>query len=118
MKLLYRVLNRILAYIPTPLPIGVTEFNAWAGSVLALTPLPDNASTRFALASTVPHQPHTKYLIPRIYFARLLMKSAANQVAFDVMEDLKAKQEQQIAAQKQAEATALDGSNAVQEQAL
>lgn len=106
-----KLVNRITAYIPSPLPLGVTEFNAWAGSVLALTPLPDNESTRFALASTLPHQPFNKFLIRRIFFARLLMKSAANQVAFGIMEELKAKQAARQAAQEQAEATAHDGSN-------
>lgn len=111
MTLLKRIWNRITAYIPTQLPIGVREYNAWADSVLALTNLPDNESTRFALASTIPHQPLTKALLPRIYFARLLIKAAANQVAFGVMEEMKAAQQARIEAEKLAEATAQDAPN-------
>jgi hypothetical protein len=82
----------LLAYIPTPLPIGMTEHEKWAGSVIALTNLPDNDSTRFALASTIPHQKAENFLVPKIKMARLLEKSAANQIAGAVMHELKDKQ--------------------------
>jgi hypothetical protein len=88
---------------PVELPIGRAEFDQWATEVLSLTRLPDNDSTRFALASTIPHQEISKGKLPRSYFAGLLMKSAANQVAFSVMEDLKAKQQAAIDAANQVE---------------
>lgn len=101
----------LLAYVPTRLPIGMAEFDTWAKSVISLTKLPDNDSTRFALASTVPHQKAEKFLSPKIKYAWLLEKSAANQVAFGVMTELKEKQQRLAAeeAAKQAEATAQDG---------
>jgi hypothetical protein len=104
------LIKHILAYVPTKLPIGMTEFDTWAKDVLALTHLPDNDSTRFALASIIPHQKAESFYVPKIKFAHLLLKSAANQVAGGVMHDLKEKQKAAIeAAAKQAEATAQDG---------
>lgn len=99
----------LLAYIPTRLPLGMTEFETWAKSVLVLSNLPDNDSTRFALASTVPHQKAENFYVAKIKFVRLLQKSAANQVAGGVMHDLKTKQQAALEAAKQAEATAQDG---------
>lgn len=108
----------LLAWIPTPLPIGMEEFDIWAKSVLSLTRLPDNDSTRFALASIVPHQKAERFYIPKRLFANMLCKSAANQVGGAVMHELKEKQQAAIAAEqaaieaaKQAEATALVVSN-------
>lgn len=95
----------LLAWIPTPLPIGMDEFDIWAKSVLALTSLPDNDSVRFALASTIPHQKAERYRIPKRLFANMLLKSAANQIGGAVMHELKEKQKAAIAAE-QAEATA------------
>lgn len=106
---LFSFLSLLLAYIPSRLPIGMTEFDTWAKSVLALSNLPDNDSTRFALASTVPHQKAEHFYVAKIKFVRLLQKSAANQIAGGVMHDLKAKQLAAIEAAKQAEVTAQDG---------
>lgn len=102
------IINYLLAYLPSSLPVGMTEHEAWAKSVIALTSLPDNDSTRFTLASIVPHQGKGEFLTPKIKFAHLMQKAAANQVAFGIMEELKAKQQRLAAeeAAKQAEATA------------
>lgn len=97
----------LLAYLPSSLPIGMTEFDVWAKSVLALTNLPDNDSTRFTLASIIPHQDKGSFLTPKIKFAHLMQKAAANQIAFGVMEELKAKQLAAVQAAQQAEATAI-----------
>lgn len=111
-------LRKLDANKPTELPIGRVEFDLWAADVLSLTRLPDNDSTRFALASTIPHQEITKGKLPKAYFAGLLMKSAANQVAFSVMEELKEKQQAAIDAAKQAEATAQDAPDVTPPSAL
>jgi len=98
-----------LAFIPSPLPIGMTEFDVWAKSVLSLTKLPDNDSTRFTLASMIPHQKVDRFYISKITFANMINKAAANQIGGAVMQELKAKQLVAIEAAKQAEATALNG---------
>lgn len=108
-------INLLLACLPSPLPIGMKEFDEWAKSVLALTALPDNDSTRFALASTIPHQKAERYRVPKILFANMLLKSAANQVGGAVMHELKEKQKAAIeASAKQAEATAQSGQSSEQ----
>lgn len=100
------IVRYLASYIPTPLPIGMTEFDAWAKDVLSLTPLPDNDSTRFALASIIPHQKAEHYRVAKIKFVNLLMKSASNQIAGGVMHELKAKQQAAMEAAKRAEAEA------------
>lgn len=105
----------LLAYLPSRLPIGMEEFDGWAKSVLDLTNLPDNDSTRFALASTIAHQAHERFRIPKILFANMLQKSAANQIGGAVMHELKEKQKAAQEAAKQAEATAHDGHTSGQE---
>jgi hypothetical protein len=84
------------------LPTGMTEFENWAKSIIAMTDLPDNDSMRFALASAIwglkPHEGH----VPLEYFAEVLIKGAASQVAGQVLQDLKAKQQAEIEAAKAA----------------
>lgn len=100
----------IAAFVPTRLPIGVTEYQQWANSIIYLSGLPDNDSIRFALASTVPHQKAEKAWVAKIKFVNLLLKAAANQVAGSIMVELKENHqkrvaEEEAAAKQQAEAT-------------
>lgn len=94
------VLQRLLAHIPTKLPQGVSEFDSWAKSIIALYEMPDNDSIRFALAVTILHLPSTAAYKAKAFFGHTLIKGAASQVAGGVMQDLKDKQkaEQEAAA--------------------
>lgn len=103
--------NTLLSFIPTKLPIGMDEFNDWAASVLALTGLPDNDSTRFALAGMIAYQKPDRFYTPKRLFALMMLKAAANQIGGAVMYELKEKQKTAEAERKQAEATALSGSS-------
>lgn len=91
------------SYLPTPLPLGMAEFDVWAGEVISLTKLPDNASTRFALASCIPHQSGERYRTPKAKFATLLQKAASNQIALGYMQEAKAKQIADLEAARLAE---------------
>lgn len=109
MKLL---LKRILSYFPTPLPVGLTQFDTWADSIIELSgEYADRDSMRFAIASMVIHSDANRGSVPKNSFVRKLRKSAANQVASQVFQDVKAKQEAilqaaKLAAAQQQEATA------------
>lgn len=97
------LLKRILSYIPTPLPVGATEFDAWAASIIQLTgQYAEDTSMRFAIASILIHADSKKGSLSKHYFIARLRKSAANQVASQVFQDIKLKQD---AAQKAAQAT-------------
>lgn len=81
------------AYFPSPLPQGVAAFETWAADIIDLYGFPDNDSLRFALAATVVHLREGRAYVPKRYFGLILMKGAATQVAGQVMQDLKAKQQ-------------------------
>ncbi len=96
MKLL---LARFLSYFPTPLPVGVTEFNVWADSIIALSgQFASQDSMRFALASMVIHSDSKRSAVPKHTFVKLLRKSAANQVASQIFQDIKTKQAVEVTA--------------------
>lgn len=102
-------MNRILSFIktlfasianriPTKLPQGITEFEAWASSIIQHYKMPDNDSIRFALAVSILHLPSTASHMPKHFFGKTLLKGAASQVAGGVMQDLKDKQKAEATA--------------------
>ena len=88
----------ISSFIPTPLPTGMTEFSAWSDSILALSKVPDNDSTRFAVAVMIMHLGSTEDWKAKRYFIKALNKSAANECANAVAMGLKKKQQDAAAA--------------------
>lgn len=92
MKKVKQIINRFLGLFPSRLPVGMTEFDKWAKSVIEMSPLPYNDSTVFSLATMVLHLPATTNYKSKEYFIRSLHKAAANQIAAGVMQDLKEKQ--------------------------
>lgn len=84
---------------PQKLPQGVTEFNAWAGDIISHYGLPDNDSVRFMLATMILHAKEDAAYLSKEYFGKRALKSAANQVAAGVMQDLKEKQTAKIKAE-------------------
>ena len=102
------MLKYILSFIPTKLPVGMTEFNAWANSIIDLSgEYADRDSMLFALATMVMHADAKHGTLPKRYFVSRLRKVAANQVAGQVFQDVKVRQaEAAAAAQKAAEDTA------------
>lgn len=105
-----RVLRLILAHIPTKLPVGIKEFSEWANDIIDLAgKFADEDSMKWTLATMIIHSDAKHGALPKSYFIARLRKAAANQVASQVFQDIKAKQaEEQAAAElKQAEDTAL-----------
>lgn len=102
-----KLIKQVLSHVPTKLPVGLTEFNEWADSIIELSGnYADIDSMKYAIASNLIHLPHTKSKVPKAYFVNTLRKAAANQVASQVFQDIKLRQAEE-AAKKQAEATAL-----------
>ena len=101
-----RIVYGLLSRIPRSLPVGATEFDTWATRLISQGgKYADEDSLRFALASILIHADAKHGALPDKYFTDRLRKSAANQVASQVFQDIKAKQAAELAA-KQAEATA------------
>jgi hypothetical protein len=88
---------------PSPLPVGVTEFHAWADKVIEAAGAPNNDSVKFALATMILHAGPQDAEKPLSYFILSLKKSMANQVAAGIMQELKAKQQAEEAARIEAE---------------
>jgi hypothetical protein len=92
-KQLFKALNHVLSYLPTALPTGLTEFTAWADSIIELSgKFADIDSMRFVLASSVVHLGSDKAYVPKRHFVKILRKGAANQVASFIFQEIKQKQ--------------------------
>lgn len=89
--------NRIRAFFPTPLPQGLAEFETWSESVINLAGAPNNDSVKFALAVQVLHLDSTISHKPKEFFIRSLRKAMSNQIVSQVINDLKAKQQEAAA---------------------
>lgn len=97
-----RFIRKLLSYIPTSLPVGMTEFVEWSDSIIELSgKFADEDSMRWAISNMIMHLPSTKATASKNYFVQCLRKTAANQIAGQIFVDIK---EKQAAAQKAAEA--------------
>lgn len=105
-----RQLMKIMAYLPTRIPVGLTEFTAWLDSVVSLAgPIADSASLKWVVCNEIMRLPPGKDRVSKQTFVRLLRKYAANQLAAHTVNQLKAeqdaKQAAESAAKQQLEAT-------------
>jgi hypothetical protein len=83
-------LLHLKSFLPRKLPIGMATYEAWLADIIELSGLPNNDSTRKVAAMfLLQAPPHVAYLPLRRVVA-LLIKTAANQVAANVVEQLKA----------------------------
>ena len=88
MRRIKLVFKYLLSYLPETLPVGLTEFEAWADEVHRLSGLPTSQeSTHQALANMILHvgprkgdQRPTDQLSKQ-WFVHALRKGAANQIA-------------------------------------
>ncbi len=89
------LIKQLLSYLPTRLPTGMTEFQKWSQDIIDLTgSLADDDSMRFAISSQIMHMGAQKDCVPKRYFVASLRKAAANQVASQVFQDVKLRQQQ------------------------
>lgn len=97
------ILAQDLQNLERQLPTGTQEFEEFVARVVSITgQFADYMSMKFALASILIHADAKHGSLPDKYFADRLVKSAANQVASQVFQDIK-NQQQQDAAQLKAE---------------
>lgn len=100
MNTLSKIVKQLLGYIPTRLPIGLTEFEAWYKDIITTYDLLDNDSIKWAVATMVLQGPPAKFRRAKSEFVHLILKGMASEVATQVMLDLKAKQKAAIEAAK------------------
>lgn len=114
MKTARLLILRLFSYIPTQIPVGMTAYQAWSGSVIELIgPIATKDDLDFCIAAEVMRtKPEDNYK-PKNYFVKRVRAGASKQLAGAVFtrirEEQKAEQEKLKAAEaaKQAEATAL-----------
>lgn len=107
MNRLSSLIKRALSYFPSKLPVGVSEYETWANSIIELAgQFADADSMKWALNNMVLHLPSTSASVPKNHFVKCLRKSAANQIVSAVTMDIKNKQAEAQAAAKLAEETA------------
>lgn len=93
--------KQLLSYIPEALPVGMTKFETWAEDILRLANIEADAdSLKFALATMILHAENKAKYLSKNYFVVRLHKGAANQVASQVFQDIKNKQQAVQAAQQ------------------
>ncbi len=94
--------ERLLSYFPTKLPHGMSEFESWSKSIIGLSRVPDNDSTRFAVAVMILHMDPSEDSKPKHWFVKKLNKAATNELAHGISMQIKKRQEERAAAEKAA----------------
>lgn len=98
-----RIMNQIKGLIPTAVPVGMSEFQTWADSILDTYPLPaDSDSIKFSLATVIMHLGPTAAYRSKFYFFLVLRAGMAKQVAGAVFQDIKLKQMARLKAEQEA----------------
>lgn len=90
------------------LPLNVPQFTEWSSRIIEAACLPTkNLETqKFALAGMILQTAPHDFMRPDEYYINLLRKAAADQLAMQVIEDLKLQREQRL---KNSEATQNQG---------
>jgi len=100
-----RLLGRLRGMGPSRLPNGYSEFTAFYQRVITNYQLPDNESFKHAVAVAVMQLSPTTDKAPDSYFASVIRKAMANQVAYSVIEEIRANEK---AAQQKAKKEPID----------
>lgn len=99
-------LKRLLSYLPTPIPTGMTKFTKWLDSIVELCgPIADEESLKWVISNEVMRLPSTRHLKAKNYFVTVLKKFAANQLAAATVNQIKDNQLARATEQKLKEDT-------------
>lgn len=96
--------KRALSHFASPLPVSLPQYNTFIDDIIELSgQYADRTSMEFAISSILIHADSKHGSLPKKYFVDRLRKSAANQVASQVFQDIKNAQQKAVEAQKTAE---------------
>lgn len=97
---------------PTLLPVGLTEFHKFCDDIIELSgKYADRDSMMYAIASNIIHMKHDLDSVPKDYLVKTLRKAAANQVASQVFNDIRTRQQEAAEQAKQASTPSADTGN-------
>lgn len=97
-----KAIAKLRNLFPSPLPVGMAEFETWSLSIVETYDFPNNDSIRFALATMIMHSGPTAAYVSKHHFSLAVKASMAKQIAGGAFHDMKQRQmlAQQAAAQK------------------
>lgn len=99
------LVKRLLSYLPTTLPVGMTKYEAWSDSVAELIgPIATKEDLDFCIAAEVIRVGPNVCSAPKNYFVKRVRAGAAKQIAGAVFSRIK---EDQRKKQLEAAATAV-----------
>jgi hypothetical protein len=94
------VKRHFLHRIPTPMPIGMRAFDEWAKDILSVNDVPLADDYIHALAAMVIQSPPQQYRRSKHSFVKAVRKAQANQVATEVMRELRQREKARLAAEE------------------
>lgn len=96
MNFIKTTLQVLRCLFPSKLPVGAAHFDTWAKSIFSIYKLEDKPGNRHALASLIMHLGPTTAYKPKRYFSFAVMKSLANETAFETMQSLRKEEDAYI----------------------
>lgn len=103
-----RTIRQLVGLLPTRLPVGVEEFDAYISSLRSTYTLPtvSDEDVRYVVSSLILHLGPTAAFKPKAYFYLALQATAAKQIASHNFQQVKQRQAAAEAARKAALSTA------------
>lgn len=89
MQKLKKFCSKLKGFVPSKLPISAEEFEVFVSQIFSTYDIPDLPSYRHALASMIMHQGPLTHKVPHQFFYRSIKKAQANEVAFNIIQDIK-----------------------------
>jgi hypothetical protein len=89
MNKLKRSMKLLSNHFATKLPVGMKEMDEFCQDIIQTYNIPDFPSYKAAIAHMIMQWPQTKHKAPKRYFYICLKKSMANQVAYELNQQIK-----------------------------
>lgn len=100
-------IKKLLSHLPSKLPTTPEQFEKWSNDILELGGYPVNNSFKHALATQLMHAGERETSKPKAFFASTIERSIINQMAFQMMQDIKAEEK------AKREATTVEGKEVI-----
>ncbi len=101
-----KIFKRLLAYLPTELPVGMTTLNSWLDDIVELAgPIADRDSVVFVAGHECVQLPNTKNRISKMAVVKRIKKYAYNQCMSVILKEINDKHIAAKMAEQQSKAT-------------
>ena len=93
-------LKQLSGYLPTDLPVGMTDLENFSTDIFKTYDIPDKRSYRHAVATMIMHLGPQTNKVPKMYFVKSIRKAMANQIAFEKIQAIKEEEKAELEAAK------------------